>query len=57
MQIATAMSDTLRDQLLGLGFKSAPQPKRKPDARPAARAHGDGGKPGPGGNRPGQGRG
>ncbi|RBD63437.1 DUF2058 domain-containing protein, partial [Xanthomonas oryzae pv. oryzae] len=26
MQIATAMSDTLRDQLLGLGFKSAPQP-------------------------------
>ncbi|RBK83288.1 DUF2058 domain-containing protein, partial [Xanthomonas oryzae pv. oryzae] len=25
MQIATAMSDTLRDQLLGLGFiKSAP---------------------------------
>lgn len=27
------MSDTLRDQLLGLGFKSAPAPERKPDAR------------------------
>ncbi|UXA52750.1 DUF2058 family protein [Xanthomonas prunicola] len=57
MQIATAMSDTLRDQLLGLGFKSAPKPERKPDARPAARVHGNGGKPAPGGNRPGQGRG
>ncbi|MEQ7663331.1 DUF2058 domain-containing protein [Xanthomonas nasturtii] len=51
------MSDTLRDQLLGLGFKSAPKPERKPDARPAARSHGNGGKPAPGGNRPGQGRG
>ncbi|PPU78798.1 DUF2058 family protein [Xanthomonas cucurbitae] len=58
MQIATAMSDTLRDQLLGLGFKSAPKPERKPDARPAARPHGKGGKPAPGGNTPGgQGRG
>ncbi len=39
-----------------LGWASSPpQPERKPDARPAARAHG--GKPGPGGNRPGQGRG
>ena len=27
------MSDTLRDQLLGLGFKAAPKPERKPDAR------------------------
>ncbi|WP_313346260.1 DUF2058 family protein [Stenotrophomonas sp.] len=27
------MSDTLRDQLLGLGFKSAPKPERTPDAR------------------------
>ncbi|MCC7635496.1 DUF2058 domain-containing protein [Stenotrophomonas rhizophila] len=27
------MSDTLRDQLLGLGFKSAPKPERKPEAR------------------------
>ncbi|MCF8832349.1 DUF2058 domain-containing protein, partial [Xanthomonas campestris pv. campestris] len=42
MQIATAMSDTLRDQLLGLGFKPAPKPERKPDARPAARPHGKG---------------
>ncbi|MCC4606359.1 DUF2058 family protein [Xanthomonas cannabis] len=58
MQIAAAMSDTLRDQLLGLGFKSAPKPERKPDARPAARPHGKGGKPAPGGHRPdGQGRG
>ncbi|PPU21944.1 nucleoprotein/polynucleotide-associated enzyme [Xanthomonas arboricola] len=58
MQIATAMSDTLRDQLLGLGFKSAPKPERKPDARPAARQHGNGGRPAPGGNKPGgQGRG
>ncbi|WP_343125505.1 DUF2058 domain-containing protein [Xanthomonas arboricola] len=52
------MSDTLRDQLLGLGFKSAPKPERKPDARPAARQHGNGGRPAPGGNKPGgQGRG
>ncbi|WP_338016138.1 DUF2058 domain-containing protein [Xanthomonas arboricola] len=51
------MSYTLRDQLLGLGFKSAPRPERKPDARPAAR-HGNGGRPAPGGNKPGgQGRG
>ena len=27
------MSDTLRDQLLGLGFKPAPKPERKPDTR------------------------
>jgi uncharacterized protein YaiL (DUF2058 family) len=27
------MSDTLRDQLLGLGFTAAPKPERKPDAR------------------------
>ena len=29
------MSDTLRDQLLGLGFKPAPKPERKPDNRRA----------------------
>jgi uncharacterized protein len=29
------MSNSLRDQLLGLGFKSAPKPERKPEARPA----------------------
>jgi uncharacterized protein YaiL (DUF2058 family) len=28
------MSDTLRDQLLGLGFKPQPKPERKPDPRP-----------------------
>jgi uncharacterized protein YaiL (DUF2058 family) len=28
------MSDTLRDQLLGLGFKPAPKPERKPESRP-----------------------
>lgn len=27
------MSDSLRDQLLGLGFKPAPKPERKPEAR------------------------
>ncbi len=40
------MSDTLRDQLLGLGFKAAPQPERKPDRKPDARRDGrPGGKP------------
>jgi uncharacterized protein YaiL (DUF2058 family) len=49
------MSDTLRDQLLGLGFKPQPKPERKPDDRrphgkPAAhdarkREHRGGGKP------------
>jgi uncharacterized protein YaiL (DUF2058 family) len=33
------MSDTLRDQLLGLGFKAAPKPERKPDARRDGRPH------------------
>ncbi|HEY9253528.1 MAG TPA: DUF2058 family protein [Stenotrophomonas sp.] len=51
------MSDTLRDQLLGLGFKPAPKPERKPDARPAARPHGGkpahAGKPGHDGRRQG----
>ncbi|SDQ62973.1 Uncharacterized conserved protein YaiL, DUF2058 family [Pseudoxanthomonas sp. CF385] len=62
------MSDTLRDQLLGLGFKPAPKPERKPDARkpgprppgkdgPPPRA-GHGGKPRPSqGQGQGQGRG
>ena len=39
------MSDTLRDQLMGLGFKPAPKPERKPDRKPDARK-------GPGGSRP-----
>ena len=38
------MSDTLRDQLLGLGFKAAPKPERtndrKPDRRPDPRRDG-----------------
>ncbi|KRA44272.1 DUF2058 family protein [Pseudoxanthomonas sp. Root630] len=35
------MSDSLRDQLLGLGFKPAPKPERKPDTRkPDARKPG-----------------
>jgi len=28
------MSDSLRDQLLGLGFKPAPKPERKPERKP-----------------------
>ncbi|MDQ3268927.1 MAG: DUF2058 domain-containing protein, partial [Pseudomonadota bacterium] len=28
------MTDSLRDQLLGLGFKPAPAPERKPARRP-----------------------
>ncbi|MGH8052464.1 MAG: DUF2058 domain-containing protein [Stenotrophomonas sp.] len=52
------MSDTLRDQLLGLGFKTLPKPERKPDTRrdgrphgkpnPTAAKHDQGGKPAPG---------
>lgn len=34
------MSDTLRDQLLGLGFKPAPKPERKPDTRRDGRPQG-----------------
>ncbi|RYZ71116.1 MAG: DUF2058 family protein [Lysobacteraceae bacterium] len=32
------MTDSLRDQLLGLGFKPAPTPERKPDKRPDRKA-------------------
>lgn len=49
------MSDTLRDQLLGLGFKPAPKPERKPDHRrdqkPSHKPHA--GKPQ---GKPGEGR-
>ncbi|MET0718167.1 MAG: DUF2058 family protein [Pseudoxanthomonas sp.] len=31
------MTDSLRDQLLGLGFKPAPQPERKPERKPERR--------------------
>jgi uncharacterized protein YaiL (DUF2058 family) len=34
------MSDTLRDQLLGLGFKAAPKPERKLERKPDARRDG-----------------
>lgn len=45
------MSDTLRDQLLGLGFKPVPKPERKPDHRGAS------GRPHPGkGDKPVAGR-
>ena len=61
------MSDSLRDQLLGLGFKPAPKPERKPEARkpdarrPGPRPPGTGAAPaprtGPGGKpRPSQGQ-
>ena len=31
------MTNSLRDQLLGLGFKTAPKPERKPEHKPAAK--------------------
>lgn len=34
------MSDNIRDQLLGLGFKPAPKPERKPEARRDGRSQG-----------------
>ncbi|WP_182334669.1 DUF2058 domain-containing protein [Stenotrophomonas acidaminiphila] len=34
------MSDTLRDQLLGLGFKPAPEPERKSERKPDTRRDG-----------------
>lgn len=50
------MTDSLRDQLLGLGFKPAPKPERKPDRRPDPRrdAHKPAGK-GAAHPKPGQG--
>jgi uncharacterized protein YaiL (DUF2058 family) len=60
------MSDTLRDQLLGLGFKPQPKPERKPEdrrqhgkpvPRDARKPHARDGKPGAGGGRdPGRGK-
>ncbi|MQP74826.1 DUF2058 family protein [Stenotrophomonas sp. MYb238] len=48
------MSDTLRDQLLGLGFKPAPKPERKPDTRRDGRPQGRPGQARPqAGNTPG----
>lgn len=54
------MTDSLRDQLLHLGFKQAPAPERKPERRPdAAARRGPGGRgdAGPRRDRPGQGAG
>jgi uncharacterized protein YaiL (DUF2058 family) len=50
------MTDSLRDQLLGLGFKPAPKPERKPERRPDPRrdAHKPAGK-GAAPSKPGQG--
>lgn len=53
------MSDSLRDQLLGLGFKPAPKPERTEKPRPAHKPGGTHGKPHGGpqarGQKPGQG--
>ena len=50
------MSDSLRDQLLGLGFKAAPKPERKPAAKPpggqAPRKPHPQARPAPHGNKP-----
>lgn len=49
------MSISLRDQLLGLGFKDAPKPDKpaqKRDNRPQQAKAGQGGKPAPAGRRP-----
>ena len=51
------MTNSLRDQLLGLGFKTAPKPERKPEHKPATGkpSHGEprrGGKPAHADNRP-----
>ena len=45
------MSNSLRDALLGVGFKPAPKPERKPHDKPAHV-----GKPAPGQVKPGQGK-
>lgn len=48
------MSDNIRDQLLGLGFKAAPKPERKPEARRDGRPQGKPGqgRPQAGSNKP-----
>ena len=47
------MSNSLRDQLLGLGFKAAPKPERKPESGPR---NPHGGKPAPGKGGPATGK-
>lgn len=39
------MSDSLRDQLMNLGFKPLPKAERKPEPRQGAKPHGKPGKP------------
>lgn len=39
------MSDSLRDQLLGLGFKPSPKPEKKPDRKPDTRSDGSSSRP------------
>lgn len=46
------MSDSLRDQLLGLGFKPSPKPEKKPDRTPDAQARPRQHETRPGGGRP-----
>lgn len=46
------MTNSLKDQLMGLGFKPAPKPERKPDERGRKPHHGKPGARGPGGGRP-----
>jgi uncharacterized protein YaiL (DUF2058 family) len=41
------MTDSLRDQLLGLGFKPAPKPERKPAPKPSVGKHQQARKPHP----------
>jgi len=48
------MTDSLRDQLLGLGFKPAPKPERTPDRKPGGKPQG---RPQPAGQRPAGGKG
>lgn len=55
------MTNSLKDQLMGLGFKPAPKPERRPERTPDERGrkpqHGKGGAPGkPGGKGPQRGR-
>lgn len=48
------MTNSLKDQLMGLGFKPAPKPERKPDEHGRKPHHGKGGAPGrPGARGPG----
>lgn len=49
------MTDSLRDQLLGLGFKQAPKPAQKPEYKPKPAAPAARGKPGHGARKGGKG--